>query len=151
MSEVSFYHLQAQPVEAMLPRLLERILEAGMRAVVRTPDRGVTAFLDQALWTYDPAAFLPHGTKRSGSGEHQPVYLTSGDEVPNAAEALIVINDAEMGEPGDFKRCFMLFDGRTDSVLEQARRRWKLLEEAGHKLTYWQLSDQGRWEEGAEL
>ena len=151
MSEVSFYHLQAQPVEAALPRLLERVLEAGLRAVVRTPDRGVSEFLDQALWTYDSAAFLPHGTKRSGHSEHQPVYLTSGNEVPNGAEALIVINDAKMGELGEFKRCFLIFDGRSASILELARQRWRELEASGHELTYWQQTDQGRWEKGTGL
>jgi DNA polymerase-3 subunit chi len=150
MSEVSFYRLQGQAVETTLPRLLERILEAGLRAVVRTPDDGVTGTLDRALWTFDPAAFLPHGTVKSGQAEHQPVYLTSGDEVPNGAEALVVINDAEMGEPGDFKRCFIMFDGRLDSVVEQARRRWQKLEGAGHEMTYWQQNDQGAWEKGTQ-
>lgn len=146
MSEVSFYHLHSQPLEAALPRLLERVLEAGLRAVVRTPDRGVTEYLNQVLWTFDPASFLAHGTEKSGHGEHQPVYLTSGNEAPNGAQALIVINDAEMGEPGDFKRCLMMFDGGSDSFLELARRRWDRLEKSGHELTYWQQNAAGRWE-----
>ena len=151
MSEIGFYHLQSQTIEVALPRLLERVLGAGLKAVVRTPDRGVTAFLDQALWTFDPAGFLPHGTEKSGNSESQLIYLTSGEEVPNGAEALVVINEAELGEPSDFKRCFLMFEGRSDEALEAARRRWKALKDSGHSLTYWRQSNEGRWEKDTAL
>ena len=35
MTEVLFYHLQRQPLEAVLPTLLEKSLERGWRALVR--------------------------------------------------------------------------------------------------------------------
>ena len=150
MSEVSFYHLTSQPIEVALPKLLERALEAGLRVVIRTPDRGVTQSLDQVLWTYDPASFLAHGTDRSGPGEHQPVYLTSGNEVPNGAEALIVINDAELGEVEAFARYMLMFDGRLEEVRDLTRTRWRELSAKGHQITYWKQSEKGRWESGAE-
>ena len=78
-------------------------------------------------------------------------FMTSGNEVPNGAEALIVINDAKMGELGEFKRCFLIFDGRSDGALELARQRWRELKASGHELTYWQQTDQGRWEKGTGL
>ena len=35
MTEVLFYHLEQQPLERVLPSLLERTLERGWRAVVQ--------------------------------------------------------------------------------------------------------------------
>ena len=40
----------------------------------------------------------------------------------------------------------MLFDGNDATALAAARILWTDLKEAGHDLTYWQQSDQGRWE-----
>jgi len=34
MTEIGFYHLQRSPLERALPKLLEKVLEAGKRAVV---------------------------------------------------------------------------------------------------------------------
>ena len=36
MTEILFYHLQHQPLERVLPTLLEKTLERGWRAVVQT-------------------------------------------------------------------------------------------------------------------
>ena len=38
MTEVLFYHLERQPLERVLPNLLERTLERGWRAVVQCGD-----------------------------------------------------------------------------------------------------------------
>ena len=34
MTEVGFYHLTATPLERVLPKLLEKVLESGLRAVI---------------------------------------------------------------------------------------------------------------------
>ena len=65
MTEVSFYHLTARPLESALPRLLERTLESNSRAVVITSSDERVEMLDDLLWTYDPASWLPHGTKKN--------------------------------------------------------------------------------------
>ena len=48
MTEVYFYHLQRQPLEAVLPTLLEKSLEKGWRAVVRATSDERLAALDGA-------------------------------------------------------------------------------------------------------
>ncbi len=62
MTEVGFYHLTKTPLDQALLRLLEKVLKADKRAVVRTSSEERVEFLNGALWTIDSASFLPHGT-----------------------------------------------------------------------------------------
>ena len=38
MADVAFYHLTRKPLETALPELLEKVVERGMKAVVRVVD-----------------------------------------------------------------------------------------------------------------
>ena len=149
MTEIGFYHLQRSPLEEALPRLLEKALGAGMRALVRAPGEAEVERLAVLLWTYDAGSFLPHGTARDGHGADQPIYLTAVDENPNGAELLAQVGGAEMPDPAPFKRCLDLFDGGDDDQLTAARARWKRYLAAGHQLTYWQQKPNGGWERKA--
>ena len=41
MTEIRFYHLQRTALEAALPPMLEKTLERGQRAVIRSEERRV--------------------------------------------------------------------------------------------------------------
>jgi DNA polymerase-3 subunit chi len=103
--------------------------------------------LDAALWTYDEASFLPHGTALDGYPGRQPVWLTTEDENPNGARLLVLVDGARSQRVAEFERVLDMFDGSADSVAA-ARARWKAAKEAGHTLTYWQQTDTG-WEQKA--
>jgi len=145
MTEVSFYHLSREPLAAALPRLLERVLAAGHRAVVLAGSTERVEVLDGALWVYDAASFLPHGTARTGHSEHQPVYLTTDEVNPNGADVLVLVDGGEPRFLADFARCLDMFDGASEDVVAAARERWKRLKDAGHELTYWQQNPGGGW------
>jgi DNA polymerase-3 subunit chi len=149
MAEVFFYHLQKTPLEQVLPDLLQRTLERGWRAVVRaaTPER--VERLNTLLWTYDPASFLPHGSRADGHGEAQPVWLTEGDDVPNQAQVLFLVDGAGAERLESFIRVCDLFDGNDEEAVAQARTRWKQAKAGGNTLAYWQ-QDGGRWTKKAE-
>ena len=146
MTEVAFYHLQVLPLERVLPRLLEKTLESGQRAVVMASSTERVEALNALLWTYHQDSWLPHGSARDGSPERQPVWLTTKDENPNGARFLFLTDGAESPNTGSFDRCFELFDGRDDAAVAAARRRWTAYRDAGHDLTYWQQTDRGSWE-----
>lgn len=145
MAEVAFYHLQAQPLERALPRLLERVLESGLRAVVRASSAERVEALNTALWTYGKESFLPHGTAADGFPEDQPVYLTDGVDTPNGAVILVLVDGADASDIDRFARCLDLFDGTDPEAVAAARRRWQARREAGHKLAYWRQNDRGGW------
>ncbi len=143
MTEVGFYHLTATALDRALPRLLGKAHEAGMRAVVLAASEERIAALDAALWTFDPASFLPHGTARDGNAEAQPIYLTTAEENPNGATLLVLVDGVEPGYLDGFVRCLDLFDGNDAEAVQAARERWKRLKDAGHALTYWQQTPPG--------
>ena len=148
MAEIGFYHLLTTPVDRALPRLLERARAQGYRIVVRaaSPDR--VEHLNSVLWAYDEASFLPHGSARDGNAANQPIWLTDGDDNPNAATMLVLLDGAEPGDLTPYSRCTDLFDGSDAAAVEAARDRWRRLKAAGHTLTYWQQTQAG-WERKA--
>jgi DNA polymerase-3 subunit chi len=143
--EVWFYHLERTALDQALPELLERTLARGWRALVRSPSQDRLDHLDGWLWSWKDDSFLPHGVADEPLAERQPVLLSRTEDNPNRAEALFLIDDAAPGALDAFQRCVVLFDGRDDSALQAARRRWSELKAAGRPLSYWQQTDRG-WE-----
>src|SRR5438270_2078119 len=91
MTEIWFYHLQRRSLDDVLPGLLERALQRGWRAVVQGASEERIAALDEHLWTYSDASFLPHGSAREGDPQTQPIFLTTGPENPNGAAVRLLI------------------------------------------------------------
>ena len=85
MTPVFFYHLERQPLDAVLPRLLALSIDRGWRVVVQVGTEERAEALASLLWTFSDESFLPHGTKADGYADLQPVWLTAVDENPNAA------------------------------------------------------------------
>ena len=150
VAEVLFYHLQRQPLEAVLPTLLEKSLERGWRAVVQVvSDERLTA-LDDHLWTFSEDSFLPHGTDREPHAADQPVVLTTGTGNPNGASIRFLVEGAEIpADAAAYQRLVILFDGTDPHALALAREQWRAVKQAGHDATYWQQDDRGRWERKA--
>lgn len=145
MTDVGFYHLDRSPLERALPKLLEKVLEAGKRAVVMAGSEERVEALNAALWTYEQGAFLPHGSAADGNAAEQPIWLTTEDENPNAAEILVLTDGAASDRMADFERCLEMFDGKDEAAVAAARTRWKAYTSAGHGVTYWQQGTRG-WE-----
>jgi DNA polymerase-3 subunit chi len=145
MTDIGFYHLTRTPLERALPKLLEKVIGANKRALVRAGSKERVKFLNAALWTYDPASFLPHGTAREGEAAEQPIWLTEEGDRPNNAEILVLTDNATAGDIDEFERCLEMFDGRDEEAVAAARIRWRGYSDNGHNLTYWQQTDQGGW------
>ena len=145
MTEIGFYHLTRTPLDRALPKILEKALEAGKRAVVVAGSDERVAVLNAALWTYDQDSFLLHGTAREGEAARQPVWLTAEDENPNGAQIVVLTDGATVAEMAAFERCLDMFDGNDPGAVAAARDRWRAAKAAGHVLTYWQQTDGGGW------
>jgi DNA polymerase-3 subunit chi len=145
VSEVLFYQLDRRPLESVLPELLERCLERDWRVVVQVGSEERMAALDAHLWTYGDETFLPHGTAKDGRPEAQRVYLTVGEENPNAATVRFLADGAGISDYSPYRRVVVLFDGNDDDARAQARAAWTSARDAGHEATYWQQGERG-WE-----
>jgi DNA polymerase III subunit chi len=151
MTEIWFYHLQRQPLERVLPNLIEKSLEKGWRVAVQVRSEDRLDALDSWLWTYSDASFLAHGRARDGDYELQPVYLTDGPENPSGAALRLFVEGAHMapaltGAGAAYARAVALFDGNCAEELAAARAQWQELKALGFALTYWQQGAAGRWE-----
>jgi DNA polymerase-3 subunit chi len=144
---VDFYHLQSSPLERALPTLLERVLGAGQRAVVMAASDDRVEALTNLLWTYNPNAWLPHGSAKDGFPAQQPVWLTDREENPNGAKVLVLTDGMAAAFMARFERCLDLFDGNTEQAVAEARQRWAQAKAAGHELHYWQQNQTGGWSE----
>ena len=146
MTDIGFYHLQKSPLEAALPQLLEKVLQAGKRAVVMAGSEERIEALNNLLWVYDDRGFLPHGSRKDGFPDRQPLWLTVEDENPNGAQILVLTDGARSAQIGQYERCLDMFDGNDETALEAARARWGEYKNSGHAVTYWQQNDRGGWE-----
>jgi DNA polymerase III subunit chi len=141
-TEVGFYHLTRSALEPALGRLLERVLDSDLRAVVRAASVERAEALNRALWQFGGDGFLPHGTRADGSAEDQPVFLTDREDYPNGAHVLVLVDGAE-ADPAAFRRCLYLFDGNDEEAVARARDLWRRWRERGMALTYWQQNERG--------
>jgi DNA polymerase-3 subunit chi len=147
--EVLFYHLERQSLEQVLPNLLEKTLERGWRAVVQSGSEERLDALDTALWTYSEESFLPHGRRKDGFVEQQPIYLTASGETPNGAKVRFLVDGAEAPGFEGWVRLIYVFDGRDEEATGRAREEWRKARDAGCAVTYWRQNEAGRWEKKA--
>ncbi len=148
-TEILFYQLERQPLDRVLPGLLEKTLERGWRAVVQTGGEERLEALDVLLWTYREESFLPHGKASDGFAGEQPVFLTACEDNPNGASVRFLVDGADCNEIGGYSRVVYLFDGRDEDARARAREQWKAAKTDGHAVTYWQQDERGRWEKKA--
>lgn len=151
MSQVDFYHLQNQTLENVLPKLLEKAYSTGKKIKIKIGNDERVEFINAALWTYDDQSFLPHGSKKDGFAEDQPIWLSTGDDNPNNAEFLFLVDGAQIAidDASKFERIFNIFDGNVPAAVEQARTFWKELKQAAHSINYWQQDGSGKWNKKA--
>jgi DNA polymerase-3 subunit chi len=150
MTEILFYHLQRQPLEHVLPTLLEKSLARGWRVVVQAASEERAEALDSHLWTFRDDSFLPHGTWREAEAREQPILLTVHDHNPNGAAVRFLLDGVPL--PADvaaYERIVLLFDGADPDAVDVARARWSGAKRNGFDVTYWQPDDNGRWQRKA--
>ena len=149
MTETLFYHLERRSLEEILPGLVEKSLQRGWRAAIKTDTSERSDALDTLLWTYDDQSFLPHAQLGDGEASVQPVLITVEGGNPNAAQIFFYVGGAQppdWSELNELARVVLLFDGRDGEALAAARAAWKEAKAAGHDVTYWKESPSGKFE-----
>jgi DNA polymerase-3 subunit chi len=146
VTEVLFYHLQHQPLERVLPTLLEKSLARGWRVIVQASSDERIEALDAHLWTYNDSSFLPHGTVKGGDAAEQPILLTVESDNRNSANVRFLIDGAPLPDDAEsYERIVLIFDGEDEDAVASARTRWTQAKDRGFAATYWQPDEQGRW------
>lgn len=148
MARVDFYRLTRDPVERVLPAIAKRILGDGDRLLVVAASAMQRQAIDEALWTLQPASFLPHGMAGSADEAIEPILLSGTLEAspPNGARLLALADGEWREEALSFERAFLLFD---NSRIDDARATWRKLSAAEEvEIHFWKQDEGGRWSEG---
>lgn len=142
---VDFYHLTATPLERVLPRICERLIEEGQRLLV-VGEAPLPAALDAQMWGYARDAFLPHGLAGEPGAETQPILLSATVEPLNNARNVALADGKWRDEALGFDRVFYFFDSER---IGEARSNWtNLKDKEGLERRYWKQSDGGKWVQG---
>ncbi len=148
MPRVDFYRLTRDPAERVLPALAARILANGDRLLVVAAAAMQRQAIDAALWTLQPASFLPHGHAGTPDEAIEPILIAGTLDIPppNGATHLALADGEWCEEALGFERVFLLFD---NSRIDDARATWRRLamqEDVDNR--FWKQDESGRWSEG---
>jgi DNA polymerase III subunit chi len=146
MTEILIYQLQRQPLERVLPTLIEKSVERGWRVIVQAASEERLEALDAELWIFRDDSFLPHGTWQEGEASEQPILLTLNGDNPNGAAVRFLIDGAPMpADAGAYQRIVLLVDGEDPDAVAAARAQWSEGKAKGVDVTYWRPDEEGRW------
>lgn len=131
---IDFYQIKIKPFDFVLPSLLEKVLAAGHKVLVKTDSEAQTKYIDDLLWTYNADKWLPHGTEKDGNEASQPVFLSDSNNCdkdnPNGADVLVLLGadkDIKLSDLAVYKRVLLLFDESEINTVN-ARLIWKQAE-----------------------
>ena len=149
MIRVDFYHLQKAPLEHVLPKLCEKAYATGKRIKILLGNEERVEFINSLLWTYAEDSFLPHGSKKDGFVENQPIFISASEENEIQAQLLILTDGATPGLDvlSQYERILNIFDGNDENALNQARVYWKEIKALNGELHYWQQNERGAFEQ----
>ncbi len=145
--QVDFYHLTVRPLEHVLPRIAEKVIDTGGRLLVVAHEADRREMLDKLLWSYAPASFLPHAQAGAGNDAAQLVLIGSDAIATNGARNIAIADARWRDEALAFDRAFHFFD---DEAIVEARAAWRALaDRPSVERRYWKQDEGGRWEQAA--
>ena len=140
MTRVDFYILPDVDEIArhrFTSRLAARAVAAGKQVYVRA-DQEAVAPLDELLWDYPPAQFLPHAPLQGAQGE--PVTIGSDADEPDHDDMMINLST-------DIPAFFPRFERVAEVVLSPqraaGRAKYRQYRDKGYRLFHHELDD---WE-----
>lgn len=147
---IQLYHLLSTSRERAVPALMQKVLVSGAKAVMILDNDASLKTMSDALWSTDPASFIPHGGPRDGHESEQPIYLSLTDTNPNGATILCILDGSTPASLATYTKVLDVFDGTNDAAVAAARARWTQYKEQGYALQYVKQQPGGGWKIEAE-
>ena len=134
MTRVGFYVVQAAEQGHRLQvavRLADKAFAQGHRIFINAVDETQARTLDELLWSFRPASFLPHGLL--GQEHSDTIAIGWGQEPQNHNDLLI---NLQLGIPSFFSRFQRVAEVVTQdpASLQALRKSWKFYKERGYQL-----------------
>lgn len=134
MTRVGFYVVQAAEQDQRLQvaaRLADKAFQRGHRIFINAVDEAQARALDQLLWSFRPASFLPHALQ---GAEHSDQIAIGWGQDPLDHDDLLINLQLEI--PAFFSRFQRVAEVVTQDPdsLEALRRSWTFYRERGYQL-----------------
>ena len=81
----------------------------------------------------------------------QPIWLTDSTENINEANILFLVDGGFMDCVNGFDLVCNIFDSRDSNALLSARKNWDHYNQQENELTYWQQTDDGKWQKDSNF
>lgn len=130
-----WFHILAQPTPAArnlhAVRLVERAWQQNHRTCIVCDDAALAEELDELLWQFNPAAFIPHSIITDSSAEGtDPVGILLYQPAPNDWDTAIILSATLPPQADQFSRLALIAHNDA-SVLNQARVHFRELRALG--------------------
>ncbi|RLA49475.1 MAG: DNA polymerase III subunit chi [Gammaproteobacteria bacterium] len=134
MTRVGFYVVQATDQDQRLQvavRLTDKAFQQGHRIFINAVDEAQARTLDELLWSYRPASFLPHGLHGQ---EHSDTIAIGWGQDPDQHNDLLI--NLQLDIPLFFSRFARVAEVVTQdpASLQALRESWKFYKERGYQL-----------------
>jgi len=152
MPELWFYHLEHETALNLLPQLLRRGLERGLRLSIETISHEFVGRWSSHLWACEDTGFLPHGLEGDKRSASQPIWLANGNANPNGSTFRFYVDGAVpsagwLKDDAALQRASVLFEGANVQSVQAARSLWKEARSLGIAVRYQRQNDGGGWGE----
>ena len=134
MTLVGFYVVQTSDPGQRLrvaARLADKAFQRGHRVFINATDEAQATELNELLWSFRPASFLPHGLH--GQEHSETIAIGWGQEPDNHNDLLI---NLQLGIPSFFSRFARVAEVVTQEPdsLAALRKSWTFYKERGYQL-----------------
>ena len=139
MTKVAFYKLASNRQSAfeLVCQLIKKACRTDQQVLCLLPDNRAAEQLDQMLWSFEAAAFVPHGL----GAEQYPVAISADS---NPADHHQILINLQQQIPSWFSR----FDRVIEVIYQQPeyqqakRENFRFYKERGYSLSFHDLSNQ---------
>jgi len=132
MTRITFYLLRSPEPDERLRiamRLTEKAFQQGNRVYINSADENQARTLDEELWRFRPASFLPHGLQ----GTADAIAIGWGQEPGDHSDVLI---NLQLDIPAFFSRFQRVAEVVTqdEASLAALRSSWRFYRSRGYQL-----------------
>lgn len=134
MTRVGFYIVENTDPDSrarLALRLTEKAHKQGHRIFINSENEAQARELDELLWTFRPASFLPHALSSDNADEQ--ICIGWGQEPQGHDDLLINLQTKVPGFIGRFQRVAELVN-QEPARLEALRNSWRHYRERGYAL-----------------
>lgn len=150
LQHIDFYQLAGGEVSELAAQLTEKAQSVGKKTIIHAP-KSETQNVSRALWVLRDLSFLAHGIDGDDGAEFAAIWVSSdSNENQISAEFAILLFGQSVPDMTAYERCFILFNGKDEAALQEARSQWKSLSSQYQGLCrYFAKTDEGKWEQKA--